>query len=454
MQNSNWHRIYFNGQTALLPDEVPTRLNICIDHLDQSPSTVALQVEQSSSWKGGSWKLVPPKALTKLLQLACQALARQQNQLSEALGLPLSTRIPFEHKTLDNRLLKLWLGLLRATELSEAKVSDPWSCGFVSNLQGEAAPALRAAIVTMLKTKIKIARAQGLKDNVRTEDLIARIKQRTCGGERTQSEEQTSVASPHAKGAFFGDRLRKFSLLEQLRAHREANQLVQSSFIWSGDFGSATGCTIHSEDLSLYQSQLGIPVVLAYLKEFFFQIIPQAEDAQKFPEEFLSAIKPGSDLSDVWVEFVNWLILDPQNGLVSLIEVGTSGADSTENQRMAYHELAKLLGRRERDQMAWKQVSGLIQGLAQRFKSEALGTTLSFASKAASTIAEQKVIDVDALPFDAVIQIVKSLVTAKVDRAYTGSGPNSPGREHFFDLYYDRAIKKFLELLASAPVAA
>jgi hypothetical protein len=62
---------------------------------------------------------------------------------------------------------------------------------------------------------------------------------------------------------------------------------------------------LHAE----YEPRFGIPQMLARLEDTIFEGLPNAE-AKKWPIEFMSAIKPGADLSCVGWQFLHWMLTD------------------------------------------------------------------------------------------------------------------------------------------------
>ena len=106
--------------------------------------------------------------------------------------------------------------------------------------------------------------------------------------------------------AYHGDPAIKAKYLARVRAHREADRLIQGTG-WEGGKGCAVGCTLEAYDHALYETELGIPVALAHLEDAVFEGL-DASTAQYWPERFLSAIEPGADLSQVGDQFVLWLL--------------------------------------------------------------------------------------------------------------------------------------------------
>ena len=115
--------------------------------------------------------------------------------------------------------------------------------------------------------------------------------------------------------AYHGDKKIKAKYLGRVRAHRKADQLIQGYGYWEDGRGCAVGCTIHSGNHADYETEMGIPLVLARLEDGIFERLPK-ELARQWPERFLSAIKPGADLSLVWAKFAAWMLLDEKDGVI------------------------------------------------------------------------------------------------------------------------------------------
>ena len=114
--------------------------------------------------------------------------------------------------------------------------------------------------------------------------------------------------------AYHNDPKIKHKYLSRVRAHRKADELISGTY-WEDGKGCAVGCTIHGSDHSRYLDELGIPVEIAYLEDAIFEGLPNGQ-ALKWPEAFLSAIRPGVDLSMVWPKFAYWLLVDEKHGVV------------------------------------------------------------------------------------------------------------------------------------------
>src|SRR6202008_414365 len=108
--------------------------------------------------------------------------------------------------------------------------------------------------------------------------------------------------------AFHNDQKIKDKYLSRVIAHQKADEIVKGIY-WKNGKGCAVGCTIHGNDHSKYEKELGIPIILARLEDGIFENLPD-DLAKLWPEQFLNAINVGSDLSSVWPKFANWLLVD------------------------------------------------------------------------------------------------------------------------------------------------
>ena len=115
--------------------------------------------------------------------------------------------------------------------------------------------------------------------------------------------------------AYHGQQAIKNEYLARVRAHREADQLVQHYGYWKDGKGCAVGCTLHSAYHAAYETELGIPRILARLEDSIFEGL-SVEKAREWPERFLSAIAPGADLSVVSSHFFVWMLGDPVDGAI------------------------------------------------------------------------------------------------------------------------------------------
>jgi hypothetical protein len=137
--------------------------------------------------------------------------------------------------------------------------------------------------------------------------------------------------------AYHGKISVKKKYLARVMAHRKADQLLQGFGYWEDGKGCAVGCTIHGRDHAAYETELGIPRMVARLEDGIFEGLPTAE-AQLWPERFLDGIEPGWDLSQVADRFLYWLIADPKDGVIRFAK--------TDAQRKAISRVGELYGRK------------------------------------------------------------------------------------------------------------
>ena len=114
--------------------------------------------------------------------------------------------------------------------------------------------------------------------------------------------------------SFHGKQEIKEKYLARLRAHYKADEIVKGVY-WEKEKGCAVGCTIHSNDHFLYETELGIPRILAKLQDGIFENLPN-KLAKEWPIEFLDSIPIGVDLKMVWPKFVVWLLTDQRHGVM------------------------------------------------------------------------------------------------------------------------------------------
>src|SRR5258706_14596134 len=146
--------------------------------------------------------------------------------------------------------------------------------------------------------------------------------------------------------AYHNDPVVKAAILAQLQAHHDADQIVKGTY-WEGGKGCAVGCTVHSSNHAEYEPRFGIPQVLARLEDRIFEGLSN-ELAKEWPMRFMSSVRPGADLSDIWPKFAAWLLADPTRGVIRFAR--------TDEQRAIITEVAALYLRGETDRNVWREV--------------------------------------------------------------------------------------------------
>ena len=93
--------------------------------------------------------------------------------------------------------------------------------------------------------------------------------------------------------AYHNDPSIKEKYLLRVRSHAAQDEIIKGKY-WENGKGCAVGCTVHSSNHSAYETELGIPAWLARVEDRLFEGMPLAR-AKLWPEQFLSAIRPGAD---------------------------------------------------------------------------------------------------------------------------------------------------------------
>src|SRR5690606_8523754 len=106
----------------------------------------------------------------------------------------------------------------------------------------------------------------------------------------------------------------KEKYLNRLHLHYKADEIIKGTY-WQNGKGCAVGCTVHSSSHASYESELGIPRILARLEDTIFEGLPN-EEAKEFPIRFLEAIPVGVDLDPGWRKFMIWLLVDENEGVI------------------------------------------------------------------------------------------------------------------------------------------
>jgi hypothetical protein len=97
--------------------------------------------------------------------------------------------------------------------------------------------------------------------------------------------------------SFHGDLAVEIKYLDRVKAHREADNLIQGRG-WENGKGCAIGCTLEDYDHSRYPIELGLPEWLARLEDTIFEGLPKAH-AMTWPQRFLEAIPVGVNVESV-----------------------------------------------------------------------------------------------------------------------------------------------------------
>src|ERR1700743_3604931 len=135
--------------------------------------------------------------------------------------------------------------------------------------------------------------------------------------------------------SFHGDPEIKEKYLARLRAHRLADQIIQGATGQNGK-GCAVWCTLDKYDHAPYETELGIPRILAKLEDRIFEGL-SVRDSKAFPLAFLKAVPVGKSLDSVWRKFFIWMLVDPQDGVIKYAK--------TDSGKKAIQDVADLISK-------------------------------------------------------------------------------------------------------------
>lgn len=189
---------------------------------------------------------------------------------------------------------------------------------------------------------------------------------------------------------FNGDPKLKEELLEFIKWHEEQDKIVQGTYgvgtekDWKG---CAVACSIKSLNMkhgkklltdnhSVYETELGIPIGLAELEDGIFEGMT-AREAKKWPYRFMNAIPVGVDLDIISYRFQYYLLTDPK---------GVMQFASPEGRR-AIKAVAKLINQRIRGETVksvdWqiaKETAEAAAGSAERLASWSLSQSSTWSA--------------------------------------------------------------------------
>jgi hypothetical protein len=102
--------------------------------------------------------------------------------------------------------------------------------------------------------------------------------------------------------------------LQRVKNHHAADEIIKGKY-WEAGKGCAVGCTVHSSSHSAYETDLGIPRIIARLQDRIFEGMSN-DKAKDFPVQFIENTPIGVDLNNVWRKFLSWLLIDEQEGVI------------------------------------------------------------------------------------------------------------------------------------------
>ena len=231
--------------------------------------------------------------------------------------------------------------------------------------------------------------------------------------------------------AYHGDAAIKAKYLARVRAHQAADELVQGYGYWKDGKGCAVGCTIHGDDHRQCETALGIPRAIARLEDGLFERMDVAP-ARTWPERFLEAVPVGASLENVVDEFLLWLLVDEQDGVLQYAK--------TEQTKAAIKDGVALFGRKLRGEKIAESEWRKVRNAAFSASSSAYASASAYAAYAVAYAAYGAAYGADA-------SAAAAAATAAIAAAASSSAWNKKRAEHAV-----KSSEKLLELLRNAPV--
>ena len=118
--------------------------------------------------------------------------------------------------------------------------------------------------------------------------------------------------------AFHNKNALKTKTVEAMKADIKAERLVSGHY-WKDKTGCFVGCVIRGADHGKFETELGIPHIIARLGDCLFEGLWKyagPEAARTFAVDFLEAIPTGADLSLVWAKFAVYMLANKDNGVL------------------------------------------------------------------------------------------------------------------------------------------
>lgn len=236
--------------------------------------------------------------------------------------------------------------------------------------------------------------------------------------------------------AFHSDGELKRKVIDQVRAHLEANQIqILAPFPPTGPIceieqGHYTliGAALHSTDMERYEATFGIPSSAALLEDFVHAFLMEVSaDAhgrlsytlsgvmRDHPLAWLERIPPGADLRHTTSHFLHWLLLDLIDGPQSL----PFSAVSSDSIKAAVRDVAVLHGRLAKGDVPsdaeWKAAREAAGKASPSYQADAVSWGVAMCAEAASWPSEE-------LPYvarDGLTVLFSSLREIAIRRGYS-----------------------------------
>ena len=89
-------------------------------------------------------------------------------------------------------------------------------------------------------------------------------------GEQVTADPHNTLRGNVMLIAFHGDPAVKEKYLNRVTLHERADEIIHGKY-WENGKGCAVGCTVHSSKHAAFETELGIPLMLAKLEDRLFE---------------------------------------------------------------------------------------------------------------------------------------------------------------------------------------
>jgi hypothetical protein len=239
--------------------------------------------------------------------------------------------------------------------------------------------------------------------------------------------------------AFHGDANVKDKYMKRLEAHKAADEIIKGLY-WKDGKGCAVGCTVHSGNHANYETELGIPRILARLEDGIFESLQNGR-AKEWPIQFLSAINVGADLSNVWPQFAVWMLVDETWGVLHFAR--------KEKTKEAIVAIAKFY---QEGKFAKKEYYSEIRKLRTSAAASAASAAAASAADAASYAAAAAASAADAADAADAASDAAAAAASAAAAAASAADAASAAYADARNKWREAQADKLLELLRNAPI--
>jgi hypothetical protein len=116
--------------------------------------------------------------------------------------------------------------------------------------------------------------------------------------------------------AFNNDQELKTILLTRYKAHESADQFVQEKY-WGGRCVIQCAARTRRNPYQALESEFFIPYLTSWLGDQILEML-NSDDAKEFPTEWANAIPVGANLTKIFDQFAEWMLIGDEFGLVNI----------------------------------------------------------------------------------------------------------------------------------------